>query len=152
MNLARVFAQRCLESGITEVRCDLKPHPGGKVSHNRIAGDIEFWILNVGVLTFCWEMVHTILIMSDILVTHIQKVKKSLFLYFCSWRWRRKGVDTQFQCWCGYSKLIKHPSFIIFPFFDYLWSVWWSFGSLVSSYATVDSTLKWPICMFALCI
>jgi len=32
INLARVFAQRCLESGISEVRCDLKPHPGGKVS------------------------------------------------------------------------------------------------------------------------
>lgn len=31
INLARVFAQRCLESGISEVRCDLKPHPGGKV-------------------------------------------------------------------------------------------------------------------------
>jgi len=32
INLARVFAQRCLESGISEVRCDLKPLPGGKVS------------------------------------------------------------------------------------------------------------------------
>ncbi|XP_021937462.1 39S ribosomal protein L18, mitochondrial isoform X3 [Zootermopsis nevadensis] len=31
MNLARVFAQRCLESGISEVCCDLKPYPGGKV-------------------------------------------------------------------------------------------------------------------------
>lgn len=34
MNLARVFVQRCMESGILEVRCDLKPHPGGKVSQN----------------------------------------------------------------------------------------------------------------------
>lgn len=31
INLGQVFAQRCLESGISEVRCDLKPHPGGKV-------------------------------------------------------------------------------------------------------------------------
>ncbi|XP_069702473.1 large ribosomal subunit protein uL18m [Periplaneta americana] len=30
-NLGRVLAQRCLESGIMEFYCDLKPHPGGKV-------------------------------------------------------------------------------------------------------------------------
>ncbi|PSN36217.1 hypothetical protein C0J52_07291 [Blattella germanica] len=31
INLAHVFAQRCLESGITEVYCDLDSQPGGKV-------------------------------------------------------------------------------------------------------------------------
>lgn len=30
-NLGRVFAQRCLESGITEMYCDIKPTKGGKV-------------------------------------------------------------------------------------------------------------------------
>lgn len=29
--LGQVFAQRCLESGITEMYCDIKPLPGGKV-------------------------------------------------------------------------------------------------------------------------
>ncbi|XP_059048212.1 large ribosomal subunit protein uL18m [Achroia grisella] len=31
INLGRVFAQRCLESGITEVYCNIKPVSGGKV-------------------------------------------------------------------------------------------------------------------------
>lgn len=31
INLGRVFAQRCLESGITEIYCDIKPVEGGKV-------------------------------------------------------------------------------------------------------------------------
>lgn len=31
MNLGRVFAQRCLEAGITEVSCDIQPTKGGKV-------------------------------------------------------------------------------------------------------------------------
>lgn len=31
INLGRVFAQRCLESGITEMYCDIKPTEGGKV-------------------------------------------------------------------------------------------------------------------------
>ncbi|XP_041971685.1 39S ribosomal protein L18, mitochondrial [Aricia agestis] len=31
MNLGRVFAQRCLESGITEMFCDLEAKEGGKV-------------------------------------------------------------------------------------------------------------------------
>ncbi|XP_063832786.1 large ribosomal subunit protein uL18m [Ostrinia nubilalis] len=31
INLGRVFAQRCLESGITEMYCDIKPTKGGKV-------------------------------------------------------------------------------------------------------------------------
>uniref|UniRef100_A0A2M4C1B9 Large ribosomal subunit protein uL18m n=2 Tax=Anopheles marajoara TaxID=58244 RepID=A0A2M4C1B9_9DIPT len=30
-NLARVFATRCMEVGLTEMRCDLKPVQGGKV-------------------------------------------------------------------------------------------------------------------------
>lgn len=30
-NLARVFAQRCLESGFIEMRCDYSPVKGGKV-------------------------------------------------------------------------------------------------------------------------
>ncbi|CAK1589909.1 unnamed protein product [Parnassius mnemosyne] len=30
-NLGRVFAQRCLECGITEMYCDIKPVKGGKV-------------------------------------------------------------------------------------------------------------------------
>lgn len=29
-NLAKVFAQRCLESGFIEMSCDLKPKEGGK--------------------------------------------------------------------------------------------------------------------------
>lgn len=57
MNLARVFAQRCLESGISEVCCDLKPYPGGKVSQISsvyscrklfmYSGGIEFWLLHL---------------------------------------------------------------------------------------------------------
>lgn len=31
INLGRVFAQRCLESGISEIYCDIKPVEGGKV-------------------------------------------------------------------------------------------------------------------------
>lgn len=31
LNLAKVFAQRCLESGFIEMTCDLKPLDGGKV-------------------------------------------------------------------------------------------------------------------------
>nr|ADP21469.1 mitochondrial ribosomal protein L17 [Antheraea yamamai] len=31
INLGRVFAQRCLESGITEMYCDINPQKGGKV-------------------------------------------------------------------------------------------------------------------------
>lgn len=31
LNLGRVFAQRCLESGITEMYCNIKPKEGGKV-------------------------------------------------------------------------------------------------------------------------
>lgn len=30
INLARVLAQRCLQAGITEFRCDIKPVPNGK--------------------------------------------------------------------------------------------------------------------------
>ena len=32
LNLAKVFAQRCLESGFIEMTCDLRPAEGGKVS------------------------------------------------------------------------------------------------------------------------
>lgn len=31
INLGRVFAQRCLECGLTEMYCDIKPVAGGKV-------------------------------------------------------------------------------------------------------------------------
>ncbi|XP_052862310.1 39S ribosomal protein L18, mitochondrial [Anopheles cruzii] len=31
INLARVFAARCLDAGMTEMRCDIKPAEGGKV-------------------------------------------------------------------------------------------------------------------------
>lgn len=31
INLGRVFAQRCLECGITEMYCDIEPVKGGKV-------------------------------------------------------------------------------------------------------------------------
>ncbi|XP_063220685.1 large ribosomal subunit protein uL18m [Bacillus rossius redtenbacheri] len=31
-NLGRVLAERCLETGLTEVRCDLHPEPGSKVA------------------------------------------------------------------------------------------------------------------------
>lgn len=31
INLGRVFSQRCLESGITEMYCDINPVKGGKV-------------------------------------------------------------------------------------------------------------------------
>jgi large subunit ribosomal protein L18 len=31
VNLGKVFAQRCLECGITEVYCDITPAEGGKV-------------------------------------------------------------------------------------------------------------------------
>ncbi|XP_053687703.1 39S ribosomal protein L18, mitochondrial [Sabethes cyaneus] len=31
INLARIFASRCMEAGLTEMRCDLQPKPDGKV-------------------------------------------------------------------------------------------------------------------------
>lgn len=32
LNLAKIFAQRCLESGFIEMSCDLEAHEGGKVA------------------------------------------------------------------------------------------------------------------------
>lgn len=31
INLAKIFAFRCMEAGLTEMRCDLQPKPNGKV-------------------------------------------------------------------------------------------------------------------------
>lgn len=31
VNLAKIFATRCMEAGLTEMRCDLQPKPNGKV-------------------------------------------------------------------------------------------------------------------------
>ncbi|XP_058464330.1 large ribosomal subunit protein uL18m [Malaya genurostris] len=31
INLAKIFAIRCMEAGLTEMRCDIQPNPNGKV-------------------------------------------------------------------------------------------------------------------------